>query len=61
MVAGEIAIHHDYSYFFQQGVIEIAQRLSKAVFINTLSALDLRAKSLRIYRVITTIRDASLI
>lgn len=59
-VAGEMAIHHDYSYFFQQGVIEIAQRLSKAVFINTLSALDLRAKSLRIYRVITTIRDASL-
>lgn len=59
-VEGEMTIHHDYCYFFQRGVIDVAQSLSKAVFINTLSSLDLRDKSLRIYRAITIIRDDSL-
>jgi hypothetical protein len=59
-VEGEIAIHHDHNYFFQQGVLEVSHYLSKAMFINTLCSADLRTKSLRIYRAITTIRNFHL-
>ena len=59
-VEGEITMHHEHSYFFQQGVIEVSHYLSKAMFINTLCSTDLHTKSLRIYRAITTIRNPYL-
>ena len=59
-VDGETAIHHEFCSHFQTGVIEVANIVSKFLYINTIRSIDMRTKSLSIYNHIVTISHTDL-